>query len=176
MSDKTERRYQFTWEMLGDLRQGRPNLGPFTRVEVYRLMQFSLRDALEERLGSQQADQLFRQAGHLAGRHFHHHLVGPSADLPEFLAKLRDILRDLQVGVLRVEEADLEAGRVVLTVSEDLDCSGLPETQYEFCAYDEGFIAGLLESYSGRRFAVREIDCWTTGARTCRFVASLATG
>jgi hypothetical protein len=42
-----ERKYPFTWDLLGDLDNGRPNLGRSTRVEVYRLMQFCLRDVLE---------------------------------------------------------------------------------------------------------------------------------
>jgi predicted hydrocarbon binding protein len=79
------------------------------------------------------------------------------------------------IGVLRVEEADLENGRLVLTVSEDLDCSGLPELSYEVCTYDEGFIAALLERFSGKKFKVKEIDCWCTGDRTCRFLATVET-
>ncbi|MEI6451670.1 MAG: 4-vinyl reductase, partial [Actinomycetes bacterium] len=42
------------------------------------------------------------------------------------------------------------------------------------CVYDEGFIAALLESYTGRRFVVKEVDCWCTGDRTCRFTAEVA--
>jgi predicted hydrocarbon binding protein len=59
----------------------------------------------------------------------------------------------------------------VLTVSEDLDCSGLPETGDEICTYDEGFISALLESFTGIPFHVEEVDCWCTGDRTCRFEA-----
>jgi uncharacterized protein len=35
--------------------------------------------------------------------------------------------------------------------------------------YDEGFISGILKAYSGRDFRVREVDCWATGDRVCRF-------
>ena len=35
----------------------------------------------------------------------------------------------------------------------------------------EGFIAALLESFTGKKFTVKEIDCWCTGDRTCRFEA-----
>jgi predicted hydrocarbon binding protein len=58
-----------------------------------------------------------------------------------------------------------------MTVSEDLDCSGLPELGYGVCVYDEGFISGILESFTGRPFDVKEIDCWCTNERTCRFEA-----
>ena len=42
-----------------------------------------------------------------------------------------------------------------MTVSEDLDCSGLPELGYGVCVYDEGFISGILESFTGRPFDVK---------------------
>jgi hypothetical protein len=75
------------------------------------------------------------------------------------------------MGILRIEQADMKKGELVLTVSEDLVCSGLPEEGYEICTYDEGFISALLENFSGKPFIVKEIDCWCTGARTCRFSA-----
>ena len=58
-----------------------------------------------------------------------------------------------------------------MTVSEDFDCSGLPEQGRQICPYDEGLIAGLLESFTGSAFKVKEVDCWCTGDRTCRFTA-----
>ncbi len=38
---------QFVWSMLGDIAEGRPNLGPMVHVAVYRLMQFTLRATLK---------------------------------------------------------------------------------------------------------------------------------
>ena len=165
------RRYEFSWDLIGDLEIGRPNLGENTRLEVYRLMQFTLRDVLEKSFGTEKADQVFYQAGCLAGREFYQHLLGPQKDFNEFIRNLQNILRDMGIGVLKVEKADLEQGSLVLSVSEDLDCSGLPELDYEICVYDEGFITGLLESFTGKEFKVKEVDCWCTGDRTCRFTA-----
>jgi len=172
-AQSTQRKYEFSWDLLGNIAEGRPNLGPMTRLEVYRLMQFCFRDILEQDFGSTKADEFFFRAGYLAGGHFYDHAIGPTADLGAFVKKLQDVLREMGIGVLRVEEADLENGRLVLTVSEDLDCSGLPELSYEVCTYDEGFIAALLERFSGKKFKVKEIDCWCTGDRTCRFLATV---
>jgi predicted hydrocarbon binding protein len=63
----------------------------------------------------------------------------------------------------------MENMRFTLTVAEDLDCSGLPFTDEVVCQYDEGFIAGILEAYTGKRFFAKEIDCWASGDRVCRF-------
>jgi predicted hydrocarbon binding protein len=165
------RKYAFSWDLLGNIDEGRPNLGHQTRLEVYRLMQFSFRDVLEQKLGSDETDRIFFDAGFLAGKHFYSNIIGHPSDLDDFVRKLQSALKEMGIGILRVEEADLPGGRLVLSVSEDLDCSGLPELNYEICTYDEGFIAALLESFSGTPFNVKEIDCWCTGDRTCRFEA-----
>jgi uncharacterized protein len=165
------RKYQFSWDLIGDLVLGRPNLGPYTRLEMYRLIQFTFRDVLEQQLGSENTDQLFYQAGKLAGKEFYQRYLGHPIDFHDFVKSLQHLLKEMGVGVLRVEKADLEKGTFVLTVSEDLDCSGLPELHYEICTYDEGFIAGLLENFTGAAFRVKEVDCWCTGDRTCRFTA-----
>lgn len=166
-----ERKYEFTWDMLGDIESGRPNMGNTTRVEMYRLMQFTFRDIIEKQLGSEKTDLVFYNAGKLAGMEFYKHLIKETEDLNDFIQQLQNVLKELGMGILRVEEADMEKGELILTVAEDLDCSGLPETGYEICTYDEGFIAALLESFSGKPFTVKEVDCWCTGDRTCRFSA-----
>jgi len=167
------RRYAFSWDMLGNIALGRPNLGPATRLEVYRLMQFALRDVLEERYGTEQVDELYRAAGRLAGRTFSQNLIGPVTDVSEYVRRLQVTIREYGIGILRVEEMSPDASRLVLTVEEDLDCSGLPELDFETCKFDEGFIAGLLEQFNGHTYRVTEIDCWRTGERTCRFVAEV---
>lgn len=165
------RKYKFSWDHLGDIAKGRPNLGFHTRLEVYRLAQFSLKDVLEQHVGTDETDQIFYEAGRLAGRQFYGKLLASDSDFNDFVKRLQDRLREMGIGILRMEAADTAKGAFILTVSEDLDCSGMPELGYEACTYDEGFIAGLLESYSGRSFKVKELDCWCTGDRTCRFSA-----
>ena len=168
-----DRKYKFSWDLLGDIALGRPNLGPNTRLEVYRLMQFAFRDVMEQHLGTEKTDQIFYEGGKLAGLEFYKKIFSNIKDFHEFVKSLQETLRDMGIGILRVEEADMEKGAFVLTVSEDLDCSGLPDLGYEICTYDEGFIAGLLESFTGSPFKVKEVDCWCTGDRTCRFTAEV---
>ena len=142
--------------LIADIALGRPNLGHFTRLEIYRLMQFTFRDVMEQRLGSDQTDQLFCQAGKLTGTKFYQQFFFHIKDFNEFIKSLQSTLKEMGVGILRVEKADVKQGSFVLTVSEDLDCSGLPELHYEICKYDEGFIAGLLESFTGYEFKVKK--------------------
>jgi len=169
-----DRKYEFSWELLGNITKGRPNLGPNTRIEVYRLMQFTFRDVMEQHIGMEKTDQIFYEAGKLAGIELYKNILPKGKDFNSFVKNLQETLRDMGIGILRIEEADLEKGSLILTVSEDLDCSGLPELGYDICIYDEGFIAGILESFAGKPFKVKEVDCWCTGDRTCRFTAEPA--
>lgn len=168
----SKRKYAFTWELIGDIENARPNLGPLLRLEVYRLMQFCFRDVLEERYGTDEVDKIFYEAGLLAGRQFYENAVVPKPDsFNGLVTKLTTLLKDLGIGVLRVEESSMETLNFILTVGEDLDCSGLPDLGYEICIYDEGFLAGILEGFTGQPFIVKEVDCWCTNERTCRFEA-----
>ena len=168
------RKYPFSWDLIGDIEEGRPNLGNTMRIEVYRLMQFTFRDVLEQELGADGADRLFYKSGLLAGKAFYAEFFKGITDPGEFIRTLQEKLLTFGIGVLRVEDMDLENHTFTLTVGEDLDCSGLPETDFEICIYDEGFIAGLLECFFNIPFTVKEVDCWCTGDRTCRFAAKPA--
>jgi len=160
---------QFDWSMIGDLKEGRPNLGPMTHVAVYRLMQFTLRDTMIREFGVEKADRVFFEAGKTAGQQYYQNVLTQKKDLTEFLADIQRTMKELNIGIFRVESADHERGSFVVTVEEDLDCSGIPICSEEICTYDEGFIAGLLFAYSGKDYQVKEVDCWGSGARVCRF-------
>jgi len=168
-----QRKYQFDWDNTvgADMSMARPSLGPNTRVEVYRLFQFTLRDVLEQYYGTEMADKLFREAGVMAGKTFFNKFLSDALDVSSLAAKIQDAFNTFGIGIFRVENAAEDNSHFILTVEEDLDCSGLPDSSDVVCVYDEGFIRGILESFSGRNFSVREIDCWCTGARTCRFEA-----
>lgn len=159
----------FEWSDLGDIKDGRGDLGEDMPVLVYRLMQFTMLDVLSREYGLEKANEHFRQAGFLAGTEFAKNTLDLSAQFNAFVASLQKALQNLKIGLLRMEHFDPDTGEIVLTVAQDLDCSGLPITNENVCIYDEGFIAGILEAYSGKKYDVQEIDCWANGDRVCRF-------
>jgi len=161
--------YNFSWDQLGDIDDGRPSLGKQTAVAVYRLMQYTMRAVLEKNYGDEQTRFLLAEAGRLAGQEFCKNVLDTSLPFNKFVAQLHDVLVELSIGILRMEKSDMENLSFIATVSEDLDCSGLPIKGVTVCDYDEGFIEGIFTVYTGKNFSVKEIDCWTTGERTCRF-------
>jgi uncharacterized protein len=159
----------FDWKMLGDVSEGRPNLGTSMDVNVYRLMQFTLRDVLIKNFDTKTAEKIFYDAGQHAGRTFCRQLLNTDNDFNGFIKELQEKLQLLKIGILRIEKVDLDTMNFTLTVAEDLDCSGLPVCDEQICTYDEGFINGLLLEYTGKDFEVHEVDCWCSGDRVCRF-------
>ena len=165
--------YRFEWKDLGNIAEGRPNLGPNTKVAVYRLMQYTMRSILVDYYGLEKAKQIFIDAGKLAGIEFCKNTLDTSLNINEFIAQLHDKLLEYEIGILQIEKANLDKMKFVVTVSEDLDCSGLPIYGNTVCDYDEGFLEGIFLVYTGKSFKVKEIDCWSTGERTCRFTIEL---
>lgn len=159
----------FAWSNLGDIKEGRGDLGEEMPVLVYRLMQYTMLDVLAKDLGKDKANDYLRAAGHLAGTEFARNTLDLKADFNTFVANLQKTLQEFKIGILRMEAFDGGTGEIVLTVGQDLDCSGLPVSDETVCDYDEGFIAGILELYTGKPYTVREIDCWASGDRVCRF-------
>ena len=159
----------FLWDNLGAIKEGRGDLGEEMPVLIYRLMQYTMLDVLNKAHGSDQANEYFRQAGFMAGTEFAKHMLNLKVDFNTFIADLQKALADLKIGILRMEAFDSATGDIVLTVGQDLDCSGLPITNENVCVYDEGFISGILQAYTGKKYDVREVDCWANGDRICRF-------
>ena len=161
----------FDWGRIGDIAVGRENLGDEMPVAVYRLLMYNLMDELKDRFGKEEGDDILHKIGYRTGIAIAENLLDDTKDLNAFVADLQMKLKEMKVGILRIESIDMEKQHIVLTVSEDLDCSGLPVTGEAVCIYDEGLIAGLLFHATGINFTVTEVDCWATGDRTCRFEA-----
>lgn len=151
----------------------RGNLGEELPVIVYRLLEYSLKDELIERFGKETQIDVFRQAGRKAGEYFAKKLLDMNQPLDQFISQLQAKMQEMKIGVLRIEDVDEESGRIILTVAEDADCSGLPVLGETVCNYDEGFISGILSLYSGKPYTAVEVDCWATGDRVCRFHANV---
>lgn len=159
----------FSWEKLGNIKEGRGDLSEEVPVIVYRLMEYCMNHVLAEEYGVKQANELFRKAGYLAGSEFSKNMLDLTLDFNTFLSHLQRTLKDLKIGILRVENLNETSGTIILTIAQDLDCSGLLPTNEVVCNYDEGFLAGIFETYTQKPYLVREIDCWASGDRVCRF-------
>lgn len=151
---------------------GRENLGEELPVFVYRMLEYSLKLELEKRFDKETQVEIFRGAGRLAGEYFAKHFLDLDKPLDLFVSQLQERMQEFKIGVLRIENVEQTTGKIILTVSEDADCSGLPILGQTVCNYDEGFIAGILSVFLKKDYQAIEVDCWATGSRVCRFHAT----
>lgn len=157
-----------TFPTLGNIEQGRETLGNEMPVVIYRLFEYTMKEAAELKFGKEAAIELFQDAGRIAGKQFVKKLMDKNQNEGEFLLQLQEMMAMFKIGILRIEQIDHELG-IILTVSEDLDCSGLPVLGETVCHYDEGFLSGVFEEYTGKKYIAIEVDCWAKGDRVCRF-------
>ena len=134
---KKRKHDQFEWSVLAGVEEGRGDLGTEMPVLLYRLMQYTMLEELTRSYGLTQANQHFKNAGFRAGFEYAKNALPLDVEFNEFVAGLQTSLRDLKVGILRMEKVDPETGEMILTVGQDLDCSGLPITDEMVCIYDE---------------------------------------
>jgi len=160
-------------DYLQNVNGGRENLGNDIPLMIYRLLEYSLREQLIEEFGKERQIAVFRKAGYRAGVYFAKHFLDLTLPFHQFVAQLQREIESLRIGVLRIENVDEDSGKIVLTVSEDADCSGLPILGDTVCNYDEGFISGIFSVYTGKEYMAVEVDCWATGSRVCRFHAQI---
>jgi hypothetical protein len=157
---QNQRKYLFDWDNTvgADMKLARPALGPDTKVEVYRLFQFTLRDILEQHYGSDMADNLFREAGIMAGKAFFEKFLNKANDVSSLAAEIQASFNKLGIGIFRVENAAEDNSHFIFTVGEDLDCSGLPDTSDVVYVYDESFIAfnSMVSIFSLSLFKLKE--------------------
>lgn len=139
---------------------GRDNLGNTIPVMVYRMLEYSLKLELVNRLGKEEQVEIFRSAGRMAGEYFAKHFLNLNQPLDTFVSHLQSTLEQFKIGILRIESIDEKSGKIILTISEDADCSGLPVLTETVCNYDEGFISGILSLYSNKHYEAVEVDCW----------------
>lgn len=166
------KKYAFDWALIGDIEMGRPTLGQMVSVEAVRLMLLSLKGVLEAYKDTQFAEDIFRQSGRQSGLAFYHRHFDESLEPEQFISKLQRILQSMGIGLINIEYAVDNGAQIVITLDEDLECSGLPITNSEMCHYTSGVISGLLEGYYQQPYRIEELDCWCSGDRTCRFKAT----
>lgn len=104
----------------------RGNLGEELPVRVYRLLEYSLKEELLRRYGKDEQVEVFRSAGRMAGEYFAKNMLNLDQPMDQFVSELQNKMKELKMGVLRIEDVDEESGKIILTVAEDADCSGLP--------------------------------------------------
>ena len=118
---------------------------------AYRLMFYTIWRALCNEFGREKTARFSRAAGLLAGNEFACGFLNLEADFRAFTLSLQKALMDLKVDTLRIE-SNPDTGNLLILMEASPDNGGFSATQ-TIHIYDEGFVDGILEAYTGRH-------CW----------------
>ena len=111
-------------------------------------------------------DLCFRQAGFLAGIEYAKYSLDLTVNFTTFVINMQKVLHD-KVGCQRIAAFTPSTGDIILTVGQESEHA---ITNEYVRIFDEGFIAGILQAYTGDKYNVREVGRWTDGDRVCRFI------
>lgn len=163
----------FSWGRMGDIAAGRPTMGTSMNIAVYRLLQQSLVHVLVSRLGTAEADRYFIASGQLAGYEFAMNNLVLEQSSEDFFKQLSCIFLQLKIGKSSVEQYHSKTGEITVSIENNLECSGMDSYCKTVCKFDEGFLSGLLEAYTGEEYTFKEVDCWAYGSAACRFIGTI---
>ena len=82
-------------------KESRGNMGDMLPVQVYRLLEYSLREELLERLGKNEQIAIFRKAGYRAGTFFASHFLDLTLSLNRFVAQLQQRMEEMKMASIR---------------------------------------------------------------------------
>ncbi len=85
----------------------------------------------------------------------------------------KDLLKELanfwethRMGHLVLTRAELP---YEIVIENCYECGGMPDVGTTLCSLDEGLISAILDEKLGVKSTVKELECWGTGYRHCRF-------
>lgn len=154
---------------IGNLKAGRTTLGNAVSVSVYRMTVYSLRAVMREKLSVQTANEIFFEAGKMAGEVIFDNFLSSSIDEKGLFENVSTFFQKSKIGCFEVLSSRHKKREFIFTLKEDLDCSGLPSDGETKCTFDEGMISGILGKFYGEPFLTTEISCWGTGEKKCSF-------
>jgi len=118
-------------------------------------------------------EQIHR-AGLLTGTEFAKYFLDLTMELNDFASKLKKLLNDYSIDILDIITNDQNLNNITLIIKQDILHDGLPETNKNLCSYNKAFVAGILETYTGRKYKVLETEHKNKNSKIYRFTANAA--
>lgn len=146
----------------------RPTLGDEVPLFIFRAFRHFSADYVRKMLG-RGAGVVFQNSGLELGRDAGILLKKPTFD--EYFAEVVRFVRDMKIGVLKPNE--VSATVIKLQLDECITCAGMAPGGERICHFEVGFVAGIVESFIGRRVRASETLCNYMGEPTCQVTVDL---
>ncbi len=148
----------------------RPQLGEDVPMLIFRAFRHFTANYVTQMLG-RSAQVVFQNAGRDLGRDVGDMLKKPTLD--EYLKEVVTFTRDMRIGILSASE--ISDKRMVLGLDECITCVGMPNIGKRICHFEVGFVAGIVETFTGRRVRAHESKCGANGEGICEVTLDLTT-
>ncbi len=147
----------------------RPQLGEDIPILIFRAFRIFTEMYLEDLVGNRGTLTLLQNAGRQLGKEVGQMLRDDS--LEAYLSKVENFVRDNKIGLLVPER--VEKDHMLMRLDECITCSGMPNIGKRICHFEAGFVAGIVETFTGKRVRVQETKCNANGEGTCEVKVEL---
>ncbi len=146
----------------------RPDLGGDIPILIFRAFRHFSSNYVENVMGRATA-AVFQNGGREMGRELGETL--PKESLDEFLKAVIELVRNSKIGVLSLVSADED--QLVVQLDECITCAGMENIGKRICHFEVGLVAGLVESFLGKKVRAGETKCNAMGEGTCEVTVDL---
>ncbi len=141
----------------------RPHLGKDIPILVFRAFRVFTGMYLEDVIGEKGAITLIQNAGRELGKEVGKSLKDEKLD--SYLGRVIDFVKDAKIGLLI--PVDVNQERIIVSLDECITCSGMPNIGKRICYFESGFVAGIVEVYTGKKVRAYETKCNAHGEDIC---------
>jgi len=114
----------------------------------------------------------FHRAGLLTGTEFAKYFLDLTLELNDFASKLQKLLKDYNIDILDINANELNLNNITLIVKQDIERDNMFETNKNLCNYNKAFVAGILETYTGKKYDIFETEQKNKHSKIYRFTAN----
>lgn len=161
-------------DLIGNPQNSRQTLGTMVPVALFRLLRLvGVMEGMKE-IAGRGANALIYRGGKNLGKNVAERVISATGyDFDKYVQEIVNICKELGIGLLSIPEMNLDTGYMKLRVDECVTCSGMPNIGQVVCHFEGGFIASIMEMFTGKRANVTEIECWGKGDQACVFEIQL---
>jgi uncharacterized protein len=151
------------------LENARPSLGATVPVALFRALRVDgMMTGLDAAIGD--ASTLVYNAGRIVGTPVGKAIAeAAGGDLNAFLGGVVQTAKDLGIGVISLVPDSLNAEGMTLRVDECVTCAGGPVVGKKICHFEGGFVASVVEGFTGKNAVATETHCNANGDDACIF-------
>jgi len=146
----------------------RPVLGEDIPIFVFRAFRHFTANYVTQMLG-RSATTVFQNAGRDLGRDAGALLKRPTLD--EYLKEVVTFTTNLRIGNLKPVEINQK--HMILGLEECITCVGMDNIGKRICHFEVGFVAGIVEAFTGTRVRGHESKCNAAGEGICEVTIDL---